>query len=549
MFCRPKRFGKSLLIDMLKSYHGVAFADSLEETFEGLHIGNKDIQKMQFWWLHRKWLQVPDNLLSNRQRDNSKYPEAAFRVTFDLVRKYMWENGTKAVNGVYVLVDLEDDYATNYHLQHHSPDDVRWQRTPLGIATDHFWTSLERHLEDHIGRVFVTGVTPVATASGIILTNISFNPEFSGLCGPNRADVAVAMDKMGVGSDASLEALVKYTNGYHFDQYAQVTPVFNTSTCLAAIQELRRNRVVTSEDAEISLQNSKLFDSPIEAFATDSNIIHQLVEAIGTQDDGFTPIEYQDIYFRSIGSSDLYGLQQTMLLKLLVYYGVLSFDPHEPTKLLRIPNHTVAAQVAASIMEWGGLCTTDLTHALQALGDPMNVIRVLDMYRLMLATDAFKNKLFTPIIIEDDTHGDGLRVSITVETSTDLILLVLKRIPVDSIDLSSRIYGNSLEREAFIQQMPTEELLPLTINHRKGRRRKPLVVEDFVKHTAVPQLRSSLNSANVQEMATKKNLRLSGYAVVIVGDRQILVTRLRRDGKDWKVGSISTTNSHTEETL
>ncbi|PBK67229.1 hypothetical protein ARMSODRAFT_324051 [Armillaria solidipes] len=267
-----------------------------------------------------------------------------------------------------------------------------------------------------------------------------------------------------------------------------------------------------------------------------------------------------------------------MVLKLLVYYGVLSFDSHEPTKFLRIPNHTVAAQVAASIMEWGGLCATDLTHALQAPGDPMNVIRVLDMYRLMLATDAFKNKpsysyhhetklkehagvlfsiLFNNILsrpkheytvrkIEDDTHGDGLRVSITVETSTDLILLALKRIPVDSIDLSSRIYGNSLEREAFIQQMPTEELLPLTINHRKGRRRKPLVVEDFVKHTAVPQLRSSLNSANVQEMATKQNLRLSGYAVVIVGDRQILVMRLRRDGKDWKVGSISTTNSHTE---
>ncbi|PBK67228.1 hypothetical protein ARMSODRAFT_324006 [Armillaria solidipes] len=136
MFCRPKRFGKSLLIDMLKSYHGVAFADSLEETFEGLHIVNKDIQKMvppsrwfvikfkfspftghgdsavqsfhndllvglqQFWWLHRKWLQIPDDLLSNRQRDNSKYPQAAFRVTFNLVRKYMWENGTKAVNGV-----------------------------------------------------------------------------------------------------------------------------------------------------------------------------------------------------------------------------------------------------------------------------------------------------------------------------------------------------------------------------------------------------------------------------------------------------------------
>ncbi len=42
---------------------------------------------------------------------------------------------------------------------------------------------------------------------------------------------------------------------------------------------------------------------------------------------------------------------------------------------------------------------------------------------------------------------------------------------------------------------------------------------------------------------------LTGYAVVIVGDRQTLVTTLRRHGKDWKVGTIATTNSHTEETL
>ncbi len=74
-----------------------------------------------------------------------------------------------------------------------------------------------------------------------------------------------------------------------------------------------------------------------------------------------------------------------------MYYGVLSFDPHEPTKFLRIPNHTVATQVAANIMEWGDLCAAGLAHALQALNDPINVIRVLDMYRHMLATDVFKH--------------------------------------------------------------------------------------------------------------------------------------------------------------
>ncbi|KAG7444166.1 uncharacterized protein BT62DRAFT_934341 [Guyanagaster necrorhizus] len=80
MFYRPKHFGKSLFIDMLKCYHGVAFADSHEKTFEDCASGTKIFRRRfalrfnlspftddsvvqsfyddllvglrQFWWLH-----------------------------------------------------------------------------------------------------------------------------------------------------------------------------------------------------------------------------------------------------------------------------------------------------------------------------------------------------------------------------------------------------------------------------------------------------------------------------------------------------------------
>ncbi len=110
---------------------------------QGLHISNKDIQNVvrpsrwfvlrfnlspltghgdsavqsfyndllvglqQFWWLHRNWLQVPDSLLYRRPGEaiNSNYLYAAFRITFDLVLRYMRKNGTKTVKGV-ILIQL-----------------------------------------------------------------------------------------------------------------------------------------------------------------------------------------------------------------------------------------------------------------------------------------------------------------------------------------------------------------------------------------------------------------------------------------------------------
>ena len=41
LFLRPRRFGKSLLISMLKNYYDIAKADDLEQLFGHLAIGAK----------------------------------------------------------------------------------------------------------------------------------------------------------------------------------------------------------------------------------------------------------------------------------------------------------------------------------------------------------------------------------------------------------------------------------------------------------------------------------------------------------------------------
>ncbi len=39
MFLRPRRFGKSLIVSMLRAYYDVLFADRFDEFFGGTEIG------------------------------------------------------------------------------------------------------------------------------------------------------------------------------------------------------------------------------------------------------------------------------------------------------------------------------------------------------------------------------------------------------------------------------------------------------------------------------------------------------------------------------
>ncbi len=143
---------------------------------------------------------------------------------------------------MYILVD-EYDYAINSFIEHGGYRDVVWQKTPLGMAMKNFWSVIKRQHEDSIvGRAFITGVTPFAldsTTSGFDLAqNISHNPDFSSLCGLTKTDIKTLTKRMGVDSDAHLNVLTKYTNGYHFCRDTQVQPVYNTAMCFAALQVL-----------------------------------------------------------------------------------------------------------------------------------------------------------------------------------------------------------------------------------------------------------------------------------------------------------------------
>jgi hypothetical protein len=139
-------------------------------------------------------------------------------------------------------VDEYDAYANEVM----DPYDPRsWSDSePFGILKN-FWTAVKAGKKSDYGikKAYITGVIPLLLSDLISgandQENISFNPDFSTLCGLTRSDVLAALRVICNNEEEAqkhLSELVRHANGYHFCQQRSVEPVFNTQTALSYLQ-------------------------------------------------------------------------------------------------------------------------------------------------------------------------------------------------------------------------------------------------------------------------------------------------------------------------
>jgi len=145
------------------------------------------------------------------------------------------------VQGIYLLADEYDAYANEYM----DPHDTRpWTDTKPSQVLKAFWSTVKagRKSSYAIKKVYITGVTPLLLSdiiSGADHDNVSFNPEFSTICGLTRSDVLGALKVICNNEEevqTHLRELAHHANGYHFCQQRRVEPVFNTQTALSYLQ-------------------------------------------------------------------------------------------------------------------------------------------------------------------------------------------------------------------------------------------------------------------------------------------------------------------------
>jgi hypothetical protein len=143
-----------------------------------------------------------------------------------------------------VLVDEYDAYANGCM----DPYGLRqWFNTKPALILKSFWSNIKAGtgLMNGIQKVYTTGITLLLSDlfSGTNnQQNISFNPEFSAICGLTQSDVLGALRIICNNEEKvqkHLKELEHYANGYHFCQKQSVDRVFNTQTALSYLEVSR----------------------------------------------------------------------------------------------------------------------------------------------------------------------------------------------------------------------------------------------------------------------------------------------------------------------
>ena len=281
---RPRRFGKSVLVDTLEAY----FLGK-KELFEGLKI-----MQLETEWVKRPVIRLdmsragaePETLrsyLNNIFRQYEKVyslvpdPTDSLADRFDAIIQTAYEQTGQQVA---ILIDEYD-----------SPLQHSW-KTPQHEACTAIYREVFAILkaDDKYEKfVFITGITKFTQISlfSVLnnLSNISFEPEYAAICGITKEEVVrdfkpeinKLASRKGWTFDEAVVQLTAYYDGYHFS-HENMVDIFNPFSLINALADSKlRNYWASSgatsllpkfvDDLEIRLKDfdhSALLDTIIE---------------------------------------------------------------------------------------------------------------------------------------------------------------------------------------------------------------------------------------------------------------------------------------------
>ena len=366
-FVRPRRFGKSLLVDMLRSYYDVNEKPAFEKLFGGLAVGKAptanrnrylvlllDFSKvggMGGDGLAGKFANYLDAALDdfiNRYRP--RFPAG----TFDGVtpeKKYKVVTDAAKANGfpLYLFIDEYDNF-TNSLIRSAGSDPYRTITHGTGFYRE--WFKLFKGSFD---RIFMTGVSPVTlddlTSGFNIATNISQDRRFNAMLGFSEDEVLrIYRDFKGAGEfrDGAPESVVKsikpWYDGYCFSKVVVgKESVYNADMVLYHLKSmvLDGRPPENMVDANISTDYDKLetiVDLQRQAGAQNVEDVSPLTEELAAKG---------EISFELVPNFPADAIiKPANFRSLFHYYGILSMaELREGRVFYRVPNVCVEKQV------------------------------------------------------------------------------------------------------------------------------------------------------------------------------------------------------------
>jgi hypothetical protein len=350
LFLRPRRFGKSLLLSMLANYYDINKADEFARLFGDLTVGAEPTpehnQYLILQWDFSKVSAQGDvgtitqNLFDHvnasiegfvqRYQDRLKFPVTIHAenaiASFESLGNSVKNSGQQ----LYLLIDEYDNFA-NEVLMQTRPDEARY-KTLLhgeGILKTLFKAIKGGASEGKVGRVFITGVSPVVmsdmTSGYNVATSIYLDNEFNSLCGLTTSElqglvetVTAQCQQPAATAVTTLETMRVFYNGYRFCYDTTRERVYNPTLCFYFLRHFQKNCQPPEQILDGNL-------------AMDAGKIHY----IASQPGGDTVIQRAldeqhvllvDTLEEKFGVETLQTLQQgeRFMISLLYFFGVLT---------------------------------------------------------------------------------------------------------------------------------------------------------------------------------------------------------------------------------
>ena len=375
-FIRPRRFGKSITLSMLENYYDINKKAQFEELFGKLYIGeNPTPERNSYLVIHLNFAMISVGLDDYKRGMDShcgimfeyfcdryasllppgikeelkKQEDAVAQLT------YLCNQCNAVGRKIYLFID-EYDHFTNQILAHKEHETRYREQTHGEGYLRHFFDTIKGAAGNALGRVFVTGVSPVTmddlTSGFNIGTNYSLTPEFNEMTGFTEEEVRDMLDyyasvlPFNHSTDALIKEIKPWFDNYCFAEEAYgKTTMYNSIMVLNFIDNYIRSdyqipKKMIEPNIRIDYDKIRMLIRHDKSFSNDASIIQELVTK------GFvTGKLVENFPAERINDPDNF-------LSLLFYFGMVTIDGEYKgdTKFV-IPNEVVRDQMYTYLLD------------------------------------------------------------------------------------------------------------------------------------------------------------------------------------------------------
>ncbi len=368
-FFRPRRFGKSLTLNLLQHYYDVRAKDKFDTLFGDLYIGQYPTHDRNSYLVLKLNFSGIIGELNNYRQGLDAHCRTMFDYFCDIYAdylpqgikekldekdgaveqlEYLYTECQKTNQKIYLFID-EYDHFTNAILSDSGSLHRYTDETHKEGYLRAFFNKVKAGTDSCIKRCFITGVSPVTmddlTSGFNIRTNYSLTPKFNAMMGFTEEEVREMLTYYSTNSpfhhsvDELIEIIKPWYDNYCFaEECYGGTTMYNSNMVLYFVKNYIQNgkvpRSMLEDNIRIDYEKLRMLIRKDKEFAHDASIIQTLVSQgfiTGELKKGFPAV--------NITNPDNF-------VSLLYYFGMLTISGmHEGKTKLTIPNMVVREQL------------------------------------------------------------------------------------------------------------------------------------------------------------------------------------------------------------